>query len=180
MFLWRPFHHQGRVYDLSHLHPRTIVYQQPAKRDKPGRRYIVDVIFGLHCFTRRMEDGKVPQTGLIYSDNRESRVFDFRRFELSQLLPGIIECLPLRKCYHTGRSNFFSIEITQQDGRRVEYDIFFAVSRSSRKGVLNLYVQSAYVRDPQYGANRPEKRPIGFYVILFNTLNNRPINPAPK
>ena len=31
-----------------------------------------------------------------------------------------------------------------------------------------------------YG-NRPRmKSPIGFYVILFNVLNNRPIKPAPK
>jgi len=96
------------------------------------------------------------------------------------LLPEIIEELPHRKCYHSGKGNYFSIEVTEENGQRVEYDIFFATSRSSRKGVINLFVQSAYVRDPQYAASQPEKRLIGFFVILFNTLNNRPIKPPPK
>jgi len=50
MICWRPFTHQGKVYDLTHLHPRTVIYEQAAKGDKPSRRYTVDVIFGLHCF----------------------------------------------------------------------------------------------------------------------------------
>jgi hypothetical protein len=180
MIRWRPFEYQGKVYDLTHLHPRTVVYEQAAKGDKPSRCYTVDVVFGLHCFTRRFEEGKKPDTALIYADNREERIFDFRRYQLSRLLPEIIEGLPLRKCYHSGKGNFFSVEITEENSERVEYDIFFAASRSSKKGVINLFVQSAYVRDPQYAASRPEMKPIGFYVILFNTLNNRPIKPPPK
>jgi len=161
MIRWRPFEHQGRVYDLTHLHPKTLVYEQAAKGDKPSRRYTVDVAFGLHCFTRRIEEARERDTALIYADNREARIFDFRRYQLSRLLPEIIAGLPLRKCYHTGKGNFFSIEITEENGQRVEYDIFFVASRSSRKGVLNLFVQSAYVRDSQYASSRPEKKPIG-------------------
>lgn len=180
MIWWRPFNHQGKVYDLTHLHPRTVVYEQAAKGDKPSHRYTVEVIFGLHCFTRRIEVANPPDAALIYADNREPRVFDFRRYQLSRLLPDIIEDLPHGKCYHTGKGNFFSIEITEENGQRVEYNVFFAASRSSRKGVINLFVQSAYIRDPQFAMNRPDKRPIGFYVILFNTLNNRLIKPPPK
>lgn len=84
-----------------------------------------------------------------------------------------------RKCYHTGKGNFFSVEIVREDGTVVEYDIFFAVSRSSAKGKINLFVQSAYVRDAEHATNRPAQRPIGFYVILFNTLSGKPIK-APK
>jgi hypothetical protein len=41
------------------------------------------------------------------------------------------------------------------------------------------FIQSAYLRDANYASNRPERKPIGFFVILFNTLNNKPIK-TPK
>jgi hypothetical protein len=119
------------------------------------------------------------EKALLCGDDRESRVFDFVRYELSKRLPEIIEGLAQRKCYHTGKGNFFSVEIVREDGQVVEYDIFFAASRSSTKGKINLFVQSAYVRDADYASNRPHRKPVGFYVILFNTLNNRPIK-TPK
>lgn len=49
---WKPFQFRGKVYDLAHLHPRSATYMQPAKGVAPARVYRVDVIFGLHCFTR--------------------------------------------------------------------------------------------------------------------------------
>lgn len=176
MIHWEPFHYEGVAYDLTHLHPKTVEYEQPAiDGSKPPRRYTVDVIFGLHCFTRDFKKGEELASNLLYADSRERRIFDFERYELSKHLPQIVADLPPRKCYHTGKGNFFSVEIlNQRDGTKIEYDIFFKASRSSRKGVINLFVQSAYSRDSRHGSNRPRKKPIGFYVILFNTLNNRP------
>lgn len=113
---------------------------------------------------------------MLYGDDRETRIFDFVRYELSKRLPEIIEGLGQRKCYHTGEGNFFSVEIIQENGRVIEYDIFFVASRSSLKGKINLSVQSAYIRDAEYASSRPVKKPIGFFVILFNTLNNKPIH----
>ena len=176
---WKPFQFSGKVYDLAHLHPRSVTYEQPAKGDAPARAFRVDAIFGLRCFTRG-RDQKVPQeNALLYGDDREIRVFDFVRHELSKRLPEIIERLPQRKCYHTGKGNFFSVEIVRGDGRVVEYDIFFVATRSSARGKINLYVQSAYVRDAEHASNRPDRKPIGSYLILFNTQNNKPIN-VPK
>jgi len=178
---WKPFIFGGEVYDLNHLHPRTCLYEQPAKGDKPARVYTVDIIFSLHCFTRGILNDEVVDTALFYTDDREMRVFDFHRYEFSKQLPTIIESLGQRKCFHTGHDNFVSVALIDQNGNSIEYDIFFTASRASRKrGVLNLYIQSAYVRDEEHG-NRPRlKSPIGFYVILFNVLNDRPIKPAPK
>jgi hypothetical protein len=176
---WKPFQFCGNVYDLAHLHPRFLTYEQPANGDVPARVYRVDVIFGLHCFTRARGQNVPHENALLYGDDRETRVFDFVRYELSKRLPEIIEGLAQRKCYHTGKGNFFSVEIVREDGQVVEYDIFFAASRSSTKGKINLFVQSAYVRDADYASNRPHRKPVGFYVILFNTLNNRPIK-TPK
>ncbi len=171
---WKPFKFEGVIYDLAHLHPKQTTYRQAATGDKPEREYRVDVIFSMHCFTRGMKDGETPDAALLYRDSRECRIFDFRRYRLSKYLPAIVEELHKRKCYHSGRGNFFVVEIITEDGGRADYEIFFEASRSSTKGVVNLYVQSAYVRDTRH-ANRPKKKPIGLTVILYNTLNNKPI-----
>jgi hypothetical protein len=178
MIRWKPFKYRGDTYDLTHLYPRTVRYEQTAKGNQPSRSYTADVIFSLHCFTRGFREGETPDESLLYADSRECRVFDFQRYQLSKFLPQIVYGLSQRKCYHTERGNFFSIELlSQEDGSVIEYNIFFTASRSSKKGVVNLFVQSAYVRDSQHSSNRPQKKPIGFHVILFNTLHNRPIKP---
>jgi hypothetical protein len=41
---WKPFSYRGEIYDLAHLHPRSVTYEQPAKGDAPARVYRVDVI----------------------------------------------------------------------------------------------------------------------------------------
>lgn len=175
---WLPFQHGGGTYDLSHLHSRRYEYVQPEKGGKPARRYKVDVIFSLHCFTRGGKAGETPDPALLYSDHRETRIFDFQRYELSRQLPGIVQKLGGLRCYHTGRENFFTIELVDHNGNKVEYEIYFTASRSSKRGVINLFVQSAYVRDQQHRANRPDKKSINFYVILFNVQNDRPIKPG--
>lgn len=176
---WKPFRFCGKIYDLAHLHPRSITYEQPATANAPTRVYRVDVIFGLHCFTRGRNLNVSRKDALLYGDDRETRVFDFVRYELSKRLPEIVEGLAQRKCYHTGKGNFFSVEIVREDGQIVEYDVFFVATRSSANGKINLFVQSAYVRDANHASSRPAKKPIGFFVILFNTLNNKPIK-VPK
>ncbi len=166
---WRPFAHRGRNYDLSHLWPQNRVFVQLAKDDKPERRYSVRIEFGLHCFTRGLKEREIPDKALLYSDAREDRVFDFERYELSKLLPEIVEQLPRRKCSHTGHKNFFCVEVVDRAGNRVSYYVFFESSRVAGGG-LRLFVQSAYIRTDPLKA-----KPIGFFVILFNTQNNRPI-----
>ena len=104
---WKPFQFCGKIYDLAHLHPRSVTYEQPATGNAPARVYRVDVIFGLHCFTRGRDLDVTRENALLYRDDRETRVFDFVRYELSKRLPEIVEGLAQRKCYHTGRGNFF-------------------------------------------------------------------------
>lgn len=166
---WRPFAHQGKNYDLSHLWPQNRVFIQPAKDNKPERRYCVEIEFGLHCFTRGFKDGETPDKALLYSSASETRVFDFERYELSKLLPQIVEQLPADKCSHTGHGNFFCIEVVDNAGNRASYYVFFESSRVAGGG-LRLFVQSAYIR-----ADSLKAKPISFFVILFNTQNNRPI-----
>jgi hypothetical protein len=165
---WRPFLYAGTTYDLGHLDPRAIEFVVPAKGDKPAVVYNVDVTFGTHCFTRGIRPEEPHDRALEYRDGRELRVFDFRRFALSKALPNVVETLIGRKCMHGDRRNFLTIAATDERGTVVDYDIFFTVSKSSKKGRLNLFVQSAYV-----GATLPAPRPIRFEIILYNTLNQR-------
>jgi hypothetical protein len=145
----------------------------------PERRYKTDVTFSSHCFTRGLKDGEQPERALLYSDVRETRIFDFRRYTLSKYLPGIVDGLAERKCFHTGVGNFFTVEICDENGSPAEYEIFFKAYKPAKKGTISLSVESAYVRDKQHANAKPFGKAIGFYVILFNTLNNKPIR-VPK
>jgi len=180
MIAWRPFVHEGTNYDLSHLHPFVHMFEQAAQAGKPARVYPVQVIFSLHCFTRGADGIEDPKGPLGYADSRETRIFDFGRYAQSQQLPEIVRALPTSPCFHTDHGNFFTVRLLNAaTGQEDTYEVYFTASRSSSKVVpLNLFVQSAYVRDRLH-ANRPSRKKIGFFVILHNTLNGRPIK-APK
>jgi hypothetical protein len=168
---WDDFKYGGVTYGLSHLYPRTLQFERQAYGDQPAVIFTVDVIFSLHCFTRELLPGTYDRK-LTYSDTRETRLFDFERYELSKRLPEIIETLAQRKCFHTGYGNFVTVEVAREDGASVNYYVFFTASKSTRKGRINIYIQSAYVPDRKVGTTN---KPIRFLVILHNTMNQLPI-----
>lgn len=168
---WKNFDYGGSIYDLSHLSPRTLQFERPAQGDKPAVIFTVDVVFSLHCFTHELPSCAYDWK-LTYSDSRETRLFDFERYEHSKRLPEIIETLAQRKCFHTGHGNFVTIEIARKNGDSINYYIFFTASKSGRIGRVNIYIQSAYVPNKKVGTSG---KPIRFLVILHNTLNQLPI-----
>lgn len=174
MIKWRPFIFECTEYDLSHLHPFELEFRQLATQDKPEKVYLFEVCFSLHCFT--FKDLGNSDAALFYSDARETRVFCFDRYELSKGLPKIVRTIFERHCYHTGHSNYFTVELINRQGETVEYQVYFTVSKSSqRKGLLNLYIQSAYPNTRQH-KHKP-KKPIQFRVIAHNTLTGKIIKP---
>ena len=177
MIAWVPFTHNGITYDLSHLHPQTTTITQSATAGKPERVFNLVVFYSLHCFTRAIANWEVPDPALYYSDSRETRIFDVSRYELSKRLPQIIAELAQRKCYHSGKGNFFVVELVDAaSGAREEYEVFFTASRSSTRGLLNLFVQSAYIRDQGHLSARPAPRkPIRIEILLHNIQAGKPI-----
>lgn len=173
---WKPFTFGGATYNLAHLNPCAIHFERPGTEGRSGTTFNVDLIYSLHCFAREIPKGKQYEKELEYSDARETRLFDLKRYEYSKLLPGIVESLANRHCRQTGRSNYITVECLTGDGKPIEYDVFFTVSRSSKRGRLNLFIQSAYIRDDPK-SRPPSQKPIRFLIILHNTLNNRPIRP---
>jgi len=169
MVRWKPFNYQGQGYDLTHLHHETTSYFQPAKGSNPPRGYRVDMIYSLHCFTREI-GGDPTDPELCYSDSRETRHFDFKRHALSFHRPSIIKGLMGRTCFQAKNDNYLTIALVDKDGNQIDYEIYFSVSRSSKPGVVNLYVQSAYSRDEHHRANKinaAKLTEIPFAIILF-------------
>lgn len=175
--LWRDFNYEGIEYDLSHLHPFDLSFTAPASGKRPERTYDLQVTFSMHAFTHGMKDDEDTQ-GLLYRDARETRVFDFKRYDLSKQLPDIVKKLGERRCFHTHHGSFFTIELVGEDGQKEEYEIYFKVSRASQKGRLNVYIQSAYVRDDKHHTSQPKKRKIGFQVIAYNVMHGKRISPG--
>lgn len=172
--------HEGRSYSLDHLSEFEWIYTQPAKDSKPEKSYKFIVEFSLHCFTYGPNKNKGETVNslpleLHYSDSRETRAFCFKRWELSFKLPDIAKEISQRNCFNTGKGNFFTIELVNEEtGNTEDYEIYFKVSRV-KKGWLRLYIESAYVRDREHGTDQPEKKKINFFVIANNVQNNKPI-----
>lgn len=178
---WRPFTYQGRAYDLSHLDPFEWHYTAEAGEKRPERTYKFYVTFSMHCFSRKLKKGEVAASvpsGLWYKGPKEKRIFCFDRYELSSHLPEIIRGLGERVCWHTHHGNFFTIELTTQVGEEVEYEIYFDVTRATRRGWLHLIVDSAYVRTEEYESSQPRKRKIRLDVIAYKRQKNKPVSPG--
>ncbi|OZB05561.1 MAG: hypothetical protein B7X54_05035 [Idiomarina sp. 34-48-12] len=111
-----------------------------------------------------------------YADSRETRIFCFDRYQLSFLLPDIVKVINQKKCFHTGKGNFFIIEVPNNDGKPLEYEIYFNVARANG-GRFRLFVESAFVRDDEHQSSQPKKNKINFFVIAHNRQKNKPIKP---
>ncbi|MDP5210981.1 hypothetical protein [Microbulbifer sp. 2205BS26-8] len=125
----------------------------------------------MHCFTHGPRKGWVLSDydpALHYRDSRETRIFCFRRHELSLRLPDIARSLGTQPCYHTGHGNYFLIELVGKDGKKLEYEVYFQVN-CMQKGLLKLFIRSAFVRDEDRRQAQPKKRKISFFVIAHNT-----------
>lgn len=179
MIAWKAFAHEDKNYDLTHLHPRVVQFRQPAKDGKPERIYDVNVAFGLHCFTRGLKPDEAMPENLAYSDSRETRVFDFGRFEYSKLLNEIVDALHESSCFHTAHGTFLTVRrLNPTTQTLADYEVYFTASRSGKKPAsVNLFIQSAYIRDQEH-KNPPKKKKIGFLVILHNVLAKIPIKPS--
>ena len=176
---WEAFVYQEKVYSLEHLTEFEWEYIQAASGDKPERRYPFIVEFGLHCFTYAPNEHKGEtlahyDANLFYKDSRETRIFSFSRYKLSSSLPDIAKEIGVRNCYHTGKGNFFTIDVIDENGNKQEYEVYFNVARSSA-GKLRLFVESAFIRDDEHNSSQPKKKKINFFVIAHNRKMNKQI-----
>jgi len=171
---WRPFTHQGQVYDLTHLHPFEHAFTRAEKDEKPAETFNFEFMFGLHTFTRGSKGGQPIPLELRYRDSRETREFCFTRYELSKQLPDIVRALDTHRCYHTRHGNFFTIERMTQEGKIVHYEVYFDIKRE-KGGVMTCSIVSAYPKDTPQSQHKLRSRQIGFFVIAHNRRIGKPI-----
>lgn len=175
---WQSFTHRGATYDLSHLDSFEWHYSIDASDKRPECTYKFHVSFSMHCFTRKHLGGEMIEDSLWYEGPKERRVFCFNRYALSRRLPAIVKNMGDRACWHTRHGNFFTIELTTMEGKDIEYEVYFDVTKATRKGWLNLIVQSAYERTEGYVTTQPKKRKIRLAVIAYNRQRGKKINPG--
>jgi hypothetical protein len=166
---WKNFILNGDIYDLSHLNAHWVEYLD--QRDEENHiTYKFIVTYGLHCFTKDSDDLSSEESQLLmYSAPRESRQFNFERYQLSKQLPSIINSLGYKETLvcHAGYRKFATVKILDSNGIEVDYYVVFAVFKEVKN--LRLHVLSAY---PKYeGIGKVKK--VGFFVIAKNLLNNK-------
>lgn len=117
----------------------------------------VQVIYGLHCFTRTPLPTEPITPDLIYHKNKEGRLFCETRWEHSMQLPTVISSLADRKCWLTDRRNHVMFSAIECDDSR--YAIFFVLSRASDgyEWDANLLIVSAHTRQGFKPTGKPNR-----------------------
>jgi hypothetical protein len=173
---WHPHvRPNGEYLSLSHLHPFRFDVWLEAERGRPRRLVNIHVGFSCHVFTCDIGNaGAAPE---LYSDDRETRAFDERRYNWSFRPKGIVTELEARKCYFAGGEHFVTFEV---EGVRdtLEYRVFFAIRRKD-SSTLELVVQSAYVGEKDLSPRGVRKKPIRFCVIASRVLAKQRVVEAP-
>lgn len=169
---WRHINFQRQRYDLSHLRDFSFYLIQEASAGKPERQYGIDVMFSWHCFTRTAEEGDSE----ILMRGREQRSFCHERYSHTHRLPEIIKTLDKRHCRNTGRGNYLTVEFVEDDGTRLEYEVYFTLTKPGKKKNLKLHVESAYIRHKP-DVYRDKKKRIRFTILAYNVKQGRKVRP---
>jgi len=157
---WRNFTYKSQVYDLSHLNAHWVEYLDDRDKNNPIS-YKFIVTYSLHCFTKESNELTDEELQLLmYNAPKESRPFNFERYNLSKLLPDITKLLGEKTTLvcHAGYGNFATVKILDSNGIEINYFVVFNVFRENKK--LRLHIQSAY---PKYDGIGKIKKVSFFY-----------------
>ena len=162
---WRNFTLDGNIYDLSHLNTQRVEYLDERDANNPITYRFV-VTYSSHCFTKDVEGiSREESQRLMYYAPKESRPFNFERYELSKQLPSIVASLGNQKTLvcHAGYGKYAVIRVSLLDSNDCEVDYFvpFVAFRENNK--LRLHIQSAY---PKPNVGKINK--VGFFAIAKN------------
>jgi hypothetical protein len=172
---WKKFSLGEIIYDLSHLDAHFVTYVDSSDKANPIF-YKFIVTYGLHCFTRDTGDISTEDlASLMYSAPKESRPFNFERYELSKNLPAIVNALanPETLVFHAGYGKYASVKVLDASGVQIDYFVAFAVFKESKK--LRLHVHSAYPKPERIG----KIQKVRMLVLAKNLLEGKKL-PKPR
>jgi|GEM_PF-5845322 len=159
--------YDGTEFDLSHLGDFEHTYEVKEKPDGGTKRFRCHVTFSNHVFTKSLTKTSEPNNCDMY----ENREFCPERYGLSKLLPDLIKKIGDKQCKDTGKGNYARFEVFDDSGETKNYEIYFKVSKT-RKGWINITIQSAYVRTnvTNLSQARRKMRNIRFAIIIRNAM----------
>ena len=167
---WNHIIIDGDKRDLKHLRPFTFAFEIAGEGDKPGLVYEIDVAFSLHCFTRAPQN----EDDTVLHLEGERRTFCETRYGHSFRLPEIIQSLDQRHVRQSGRGNYFTVEFIDEAGERLDYEVYFRLTKPGKRKNLRLFVESAYIRT-KTDQFRNRKKKIRFKVLVNAVKHGRQI-----
>lgn len=148
-------------YDLSHLEDARYHFTIPGNKTNDELKCELLVQYSSHCVSW----GPKKNTAIDFSEHGEDRCviddkgihrcFCDKRYQLSKSLPDIFATFDTRSCLFTGFDNWMTIDIQDPSGQRIDYEIYFNLTRQSST-LLRVYVESAYTRDKEDINKRPK------------------------
>jgi hypothetical protein len=103
--------------------------------DKVGYvTYKFIVTYSFHCFAKDSEGLSEEESQLLmYQAPRDSRPFNFERYELSNHLPMIIDALGKKETLvcHAGYGSFAAVKVLDRSGNEIDYFISFVVFKDN-------------------------------------------------
>jgi len=163
---WKSFIYQKKEYSLAHINAQKVHYQISNKV------LLFYVTYSHHCFCKT-ELGYNDSPDFLYPFDKDPRHFHFERYELSLKLTEVINNLPGNKVFHGGHGSYLCIELIDEQGNIVYYQVVFTVFRSAKK--FRLHVTSAYPLP-----SKPRGRKVKFERIALALLQGRKLPRPPK
>ncbi len=161
---WRNVNHNGKSYDLTHLHPFSF---QTVIADK---EVTISVAFSSHCFTDKKGDGKPLMQGRYFCEARYHCSLDLPRLLKEYLINGHV--VP----HFDKASNEVYYYAAIHD-----YAIFFDLRPDSNApNSLVMFVTSAYEVDSWGKPTLPKGKPVKFNFISQLRLNGQSYLPQKK
>jgi hypothetical protein len=176
---------QGKSYDLAHLLASNIEITIDASGGFPARKIVIHVEYLSHCvsFGPYFKDASLDfetlgQSRRMIDHHGKERAFCFNRYRWSTQLPKVIANLNDEVCYFGKHENWLVVRVIDDEGREVEYSIYFRMSKGHTAGTVRMVIESAYERDAEKNSpGVPKKRSskMRFKVIAAKLVRGQAI-----
>jgi hypothetical protein len=157
----------GTLIPLGHLRSFDMEVVKEARGDWPELRLTVRVVFDCHVVTEEVEENIAADPRYWLDLGGVSRRFHLGRYQYSFRLPDMISGLPTGqvKCYLAKRNNYMIWEVGDESADE-HYQVYFDLYKPEIQPpdtvpLLILYVQSAYLKNEPFAAQRDRFKAFG-------------------
>lgn len=185
--LWEDRMINGSLHSFAHLRSFDMAVLKDARGDQAQFKATVRVVFDCHVITESAEfvDG---DPHYWQDTGGKGRRFETQRYQYSFALPGLIAGLPTGKikCYIGKHNNYMVWKPADAPSPQVHYQAYFDIYKPSNQPpghdpLLILYVQSAYLKDEPFAAQRERFKSFGkICAELAGVILLKPKGPHPK